>query len=140
MRHNHKAVFAAVLAALAIGFALYSIPPIAEVFMRGWGLDPASLSPSPAPFVISILGTVLGAYALSWLIGRLGIDGGAGGAGVGLLLSAAFTTPVLVTHEMFGGVGPGAIAVDAANTVLSGTLMGAILGAWRPAPSPSGER
>jgi hypothetical protein len=140
MRHNHKAVVAAVVAALAIGFALYSIPPIAEVFMRGWGLDPDTLSPSPIPFVVSIAGTFLGAYTLSWLIGRLGIEGGAGGAGVGLLLSAAFTTPVLVTHELFGGVGPGAIAVDAANTVLSGAVMGWILGAWRPGRSPKAAR
>jgi hypothetical protein len=140
MRHNHKAVVAAVLAALAIGFALYSIPPIAEIFMRGWGLDPETIEPSPAPFVVSIAGTFLGAYTLSWLIGRLGIEGGAGGAGVGLLLSAAFTTPVLVTHEMFGGVGTGAIAVDAANTVVSGTVMGAILGAWRPGRSPEDAR
>lgn len=140
MRHNHKAVVAAVLAALVIGFALYSIPPIADVFMRGWGLDPETMEPSPAPFVVSIAGTFLGAYTLSWLIGRLGIGRGAEGAGVGLLLSAAFTTPVLVTHEMFGGVGPGAIAVDAANTILSGTVMGGILGAWRPGRSPKGAR
>ena len=136
MRHNHKAVVAAVLAALAIGFALYSIPPIAEIFMRGWRLDPETLEPSPVPFVVSIAGTFLGAYTLSWLIGRLGIDRGAAGAGVGLLLAAAFTTPVLVTHEMFGGVGAGAIGVDAANTVLSGTVMGGILGAWRPGRAP----
>lgn len=135
MRHNHKAVVATVVAAFAIGFALYSIPPIAEVFMRGWGRDAADLEPSPVPFVVSIVGTFLGAYTLSWLIDRLGIEGGAGGAGVGLLLSAAFTTPVLVTHELFGGVGPGAIAIDAANTVVSGTVMGAILGAWRPGRS-----
>ena len=140
MRHNHKAVVAAVLAALAIGFALYSIPPIAEIFMRGWGLDPEAVSPSPVPFVVSIVGTFLGAYTLSWLIGRLGIDGGAGGAGVGLLLAAAFATPILVTHEMFGGVGAGAIAVDAANTVLSGTVMGGILGAWRPGRAPKEVR
>lgn len=132
MRHNHKAVVAAVLAAFAIGFALYSIPPITEIFMRGWGLDPETLEPRLAPFVVSIVGTFLGAYTLSWLIGRLGVGGGAGGAGVGLLLAAAFTTPVLVTHEMFGGVGAGAIAVDAANTILAGTVMGWILGAWRP--------
>ena len=131
---------AAVLAAFAIGFALYSIPPIAEIFMRGWGLDPETLEPRPAPFVVSIVGTFLGAYTLSWLIGRLGVEGGVGGAGVGLLLSAAFTTPVLVTHEMFGGVGAGAIAVDAANTVLSGTVMGGILGAWRPGRAPKGVR
>ena len=140
MRHNHKAVVAAVLAALAIGFALYSIPPIAEIFMRGWGLDPETMEPSPAPFVVSIAGTFLGAYTLSWLIGRLGIDGGAAGAAVGLLLAAGFTTPVLVTHELFGGVGAGAIAVDAANTVLSAAVMGAILGAWRPGRSPKGVR
>ena len=140
MRHNHKAVVAAVVAALAIGFALYSIPPIAEIFMRGWGLDSVTMEPSPAPFVVSIVGTFLGAYTLSWLIGRLGIDGGAGGAGLGFLLSAALMTPVLVTHEMFGGVEPGATAVDAANTVLSGTVMGGILGAWRPGRSPKRAR
>ena len=132
MKHNHVAVVAAVLAAFAIGFALYSIPPISQIFLRGWGLDPETMEPSPAPFLVSIVGTFLGAYALSWLIGRLGIEGGAGGARLGLLLSFALMTPVVVTHEMFGGVGPGAIAVDAANTILSGTAMGGILGAWRP--------
>ena len=84
MRHNHVAVVVAVVAAFAIGLALYSIPPISEIFMRGWGL----------------------AFAL--------------------------LAPVIVTHEMFGGVGSGAIAVDVANTILSGTAVGWILGAWRP--------
>jgi hypothetical protein len=90
MRHNHKAVVAAVLAAFAIGFALYSIPPIAEVFMRGWGLDAADMEPSPIPFVVSIVGTFLGAYTLSWLIGRLGIEGGTvqSGAVMGGILGA----------------------------------------------------
>jgi hypothetical protein len=132
MRHNHVAVVVAVLAAFAIGLALYSIPPISEVFMRGWGLDPETLEPRPGPFVVSIVGTFLGAYAISWLIGRLGIASGAGGAGLGLFLAFALMSPVIVTHEMFGGVGSGAIAVDVANTILSGTLMGWILGAWRP--------
>ena len=133
MSHNHVAVVVAVLAAFAIGFGLYSIPPISEIFMRGWGLDPETLEPRPGPFVVSIVGTFLGAYAISWLIGRLGIASGAGGARLGLLLSFALMAPVIVTHEMFGGVGSGAIAVDVANTILSGTVMGWILGAWRPA-------
>lgn len=132
MRHNHAAVVVAVVAAFAIGLALYSIPPISEIFMRGWGLDPETLEPRPGPFVVSIVGTFLGAYAISWLIGRLGIASGAGGAGLGLFLAFALMSPVIVTHEMFGGVGSGAIAVDVANTVLSGTAMGWILGAWRP--------
>jgi hypothetical protein len=132
MRHNHVAVVVAVVAAFAIGLALYSIPPISEIFMRGWGLDPETLEPRPGPFVVSIVGTFLGAYAISWLIGRLGIASGAGGAGLGLFLAFALMSPVIVTHEMFGGVGSGAIAVDVANTILSGTAMGWILGAWRP--------
>ena len=69
--------------------------------MRGWGLDAADMEPSPIPFVVSIVGTFLGAYTLSWLIGRLGIEGG---------------------------------------TVLSGAVMGGILGAWRPGRSPKGAR
>lgn len=132
MRHHHGAVVAAVIAAFVIGFALYSIPPIAEIFMRGWGLDPEALEPSPAPFLVSIVGTFLGAYTISWLIGKLGIASGAGGARLGFLLAFALMTPVVVTHEMFGGVGGGAILVDAANTILSGAAMGWILGAWRP--------
>jgi hypothetical protein len=132
MRHNHVAVLVAVVAAFAIGFALYSIPPISEIFMRGWGLDPETMEPTPAPFVVSVVGTFLGAYAISWLIGKLGIASGTGGARLGLFLSFALMAPVIVTHEMFGGVGSGAIMIDAANTILSGTAMGWILGAWRP--------
>jgi len=139
MRHNHPAVLASVVAAFAIGFVLYSIPPISEAWMACWGLDPETLEPRPAPFLVSIVGTFLGAYAMSWLIGRLGIASGAGGARLGLLLSLALVAPAVVTHEMFGGVGSAGIAIDAANTVLAGTVMGWILGAWRRRPTSAGE-
>ena len=95
MQHNHKAVVAAVVAAFVIGFALYSVPPIAEIFMRGWGLDSETMEPTPAPFVVSVLGTFLGAYAISWLIGKLGIASGTGGARLGLFLSCALMAPVV---------------------------------------------
>jgi hypothetical protein len=135
VRHNHLAVLAAVVAAFAIGFALYSIPPVSEAFMQGWGLDPETVEPRPAPFLVSIVGTFLGAYAMSWLIGKLGIESGAGGARLGLLLSFALVAPAVVTHEMFGGVGSVGIAIDVSNTILVGTVMGWILGAWRRRPN-----
>jgi hypothetical protein len=131
VRHNHLAVLTAVIAAFAIGLALYSIPPVSEAFLRGWGLDPETLEPRPTPFLVSIVGTFLAAYAMSWLIGKLGIESGTGGARLGLLLSVALVAPSVVTHEMFGGVGSVGIAIDVANTILAGTVMGWILGAWR---------
>jgi hypothetical protein len=77
---------------------------------------------------VAVVVAVVAAFA----IGSLGIASGAEGAGLGLFLAFALMSPVIVTHEMFGGVGSGAIAVDVANTILSGTAMGWILGAWRP--------
>ena len=130
MKHNHLAILVAVVAVQALGFAWYTI--LAEPWMAGWGLDSEAVAePKVAPFAASLIGSILGAYTISWLIGRTGLASGMAGARLGLLLGLGLLAPLLVTHSLFGGVGASAIRIDAANAVVSATLIGWILGAWR---------
>jgi len=139
MKHNHFAIIAAVAAAFIVGFIWYSPALFLESWARGWGKDPEAVEPaSPATFLISLLGTFLGAYLMSWLIQCLGVRTGWGGAGLAFALWAGLIMPNLYTHYSFGGIGLGVAAIDSGNALAGGLVMGFILGVWQPRVAATG--
>jgi len=132
MKHNHLAVITSVIAAFVVSYLWYSPPFFFDEWATGWGFDPATMEPAKAtPYIVSLGGSLIGAYFLSWLIQRLGITNGIGGAGLAFMLWLAMVMPNIWWHYLFGGLPTDVAAIDAGNALLSGLTMGVILGAWR---------
>ena len=134
MKHPWIAISAAVVAAQVLGFLWYGVL-FQEPWAAGFGIDMEAVDQAnPTPFIIGIVGNIIGAIALSWLIQKTGSHGAGPGAALGLLIGVCFMATGIATHYAFGQVGTSSTIVDASNAIVSAALMGAIIGA-RTVPS-----
>lgn len=130
VKHNWMAIVVAVVATQLLGFLWYGVF-FQEPWAAGLGIDMAAVDQSdPTPFAIGIVGNLVGAIALSWLIHKTGMVGGGPGAALGLVIGFCFLAMSITTHYAFGQVGMSTAAVDASNAVVSAALMGLVIGAW----------
>lgn len=131
MKHNWLAIIVAVVVAQALGFLWYGVL-FQDAWAAGFGIDMTQMDQAaPMPFVIGIVGNLIGAFALSVLIHRTGVTNGSGGLALGLLIGFCFVATSIFTHYAFGQVGTSAAVVDATNAIVSAAAMGFILGAWQ---------
>jgi hypothetical protein len=132
MRHNHAAIAAGVVSAFLFGFVWYSLPFVIRPWAEAWNIDLVGMEPPGLMiFAISLLGVVVQAYVLSWLIQRLDVMTAVGGLWIAALLWVGIQLPATVSHYLFGGPGTGAIVVDSLNSLATLAIIGAIVGRWR---------
>lgn len=128
---NVWAILVAAVASMALGMLYYS--PIA--FGRTWmdliGKRPEDLGSPTASYMLSGLGTLLAATALSVIAEAVGATTAILGLGFGALVGVGFIAPVLATDYVYAGRSIHLYLLNVAYHVLSFILMGAIIGAWQ---------
>jgi hypothetical protein len=125
---NHVAVVVAVVLHQVVGFLWYAVA-FAKQGLAGWkpeGVNEAA----PSLIVLDVLGWLLAAYVVAWLVRETRRHSAAGGALLGALLWLGVAAPTLVPHYAFGGVPAAIIMVDAANALVGYVLTGAVIGGW----------
>jgi hypothetical protein len=131
---NPAAIVVAGLSAFAFSLVWYSPFLFGGVWMDAQGAEATAMA--PWKFLVAPLRELISAGVLAWLIGRLGIDGWKGAAGLGLVLWLAFYVVQLAGAVIFDGMPPALGAVHAGDWLVKMVLMALILNAWRrPRPA-----
>lgn len=123
-RSNWLAILTAVAAQLVLGFLWYSL-----LFPRPW---------SATSLALAIVAAFLLAWGLAWILHRINAHGMKSGALIGLGAALLLTLPPVLVHEALLGMPPATVAIDGGKELVTGFLVGAILGGW-PRRAPSGR-
>jgi Protein of unknown function (DUF1761) len=131
-KDNHLAIIVCVIVQLAFSFLWYS----PQLFLNPWwaafnrlGPIPA---PTPGPFVIAIASSIVSCYVMSWLVRVTRSNTAGWGALLGFLVGIGFASTALLSTYAFAHIGRQAMWIDAAHSIISLAIIGAILGAWAP--------
>ena len=132
LKHNHIAIFVAVILHQVIGFLWYS--PLLFLYPRVAGLGKKLTDfdmSNPAPFIADIAGWFLACYFISWLVQRMALNNLTQGLGLASLLWIGIVLPVLAPHYLFAGVHRDVLLIDAMNELVHLTVTCCLLAAWR---------
>lgn len=131
LRINHLAVLVVVIVAQAIPMAWYTLFAQEWMNMNELTMDEIQANQSSMPYIVSIIGSFVVAYALAMLYKRMKIESARDGLVVGALIGFAFTfIPTMVTGFFEFRPMPLAWVNGGVNIVVL-AVAGLILGAWR---------
>jgi hypothetical protein len=131
---NYFAVLVAAIAAMVLGALWYSPLLFGKLWMALSGLGEKKLNDMKAKgmtkgYVLGFLSNLVMAYVLAWVIGLGGVN-----IQNGLMISALAWLGFLATSSLGGvlweGKSPKLYLLNAAHSLTSMLIMGAILGAW----------
>ncbi len=129
---NHLAILVCVVLLFALGFVWYG-PLFGEAWMGMVGLDQAAVEANPPGAGIwtsNVISTVIPLYVLAWLLGKLNVESGLEGAGIGLLITFSFVFLSMMTGNLFAQ-NPYALSwITGGFDMTAMTLSGFILGTW----------
>jgi hypothetical protein len=130
---NHFAVWIAGLAHFLVGAGWYTA--LGQAWLRGIGRTEAEImaqQPNSAiPMGIAFAVAVTIAYALAWLLPRLGAQSVAGGARAGATLALALIATTLAMNYGFEARPLSLWLINAGYMVVGMAVMGAIVGGWK---------
>ena len=129
-KDNHLAIVVGVIVQLLFSFLWYS----PQLFLHPWWaafnrLGPIP-EPTPGPFVIAIVSSLVSCYVLSLLVRETRSNTAAWGALLGFLLGIGIASTALLSSYAFAHIGRQAMWIDAAHSIISLAIVGAILGGW----------
>jgi hypothetical protein len=84
-------------------------------------------SASGAPYIVSLVASIIGCAALNWLLVRFGALDLPGAATLGGLIGVAFIAPALAVHYSFALYSPLLMAIDSISSILSWLLAAAVI-------------
>lgn len=127
---NWIAVLAAAVANMLLGFLWFS--PV--LFLKSWTAlrpDKAAFSgrASPLLYVITIVGALVSALTLDWIIGLAHVSTLAGGAIIGLYAGLGLVAPAFLSDSLYNERPFKLYLIVAGFPVVGLLLMGAIIGA-----------
>jgi hypothetical protein len=128
---NGWAILAAVLAGYALGAVWYAPPVLGNAWLRALGKRKEELRSPVRAMAIQCLLTLVTATVLALLIVRFGAITWAEGAAIGLVAGIGLVATSLASDHLFCGWSLRLYSIQVAYKLVSLTLMGAILGAWR---------
>lgn len=128
---NGWAIVAAVAAAYALGALWYAPPVLGRAWLTALGKRPEELGNPVRALTIQLLLTLVTATVLALLVVRFGAITWAEGAAIGLVAGVGLVATSLASDYLFCGWGLKLFSIQVAYKLVSLTLMGAILGAWR---------
>jgi hypothetical protein len=136
-KHNHKAIFTAVVLHMVLGFVWYSPSLFLDKWQEGLGWTAELVrQPGPLPFIASIISAIFFCYLLSWIFQIAVIEEWKDGLATGLLVGVGFIAPAMIMHYMFMGVHADVILIDTAKEVIAAGMSGIILATWRADRTP----
>lgn len=131
-KHNHKAIFTAVVLQQILGFVWYSPSFFFNIWVQGLGINPQDLNRgNPLPLVAAVLASVFFCYLLSWIFQVAVVEDWRDGLATGLLVGVGFLAPCLIMHYMSMAIRSEVIMVDAGREIVSSGMAGIILATWR---------
>jgi uncharacterized protein DUF1761 len=134
MRLNWGAILLAGFADWVLGAAWFTV--FGNPWMAGLRMAPEELQahkahPTPWPYVISLLCSILMAYAIARLLIHSGSHTMFRGIRIGLLAGLAAAL-AMVTDMVFESRVPSFILISSAYPLVGCILMGIIVGVWKP--------
>ena len=130
---NHIAVWVAGIFQFLLGAGWYTL--LGPAWMTGIGKTEAQLvaehGHSPLPYIIALGAALVVAYAIAWLLPRLGTPSAGSGAKAGATLALALIGSTLAMNYGFEARPLSLWLINAGYMVVGMTIMGAIIGHWR---------
>jgi hypothetical protein len=130
---NHVAVWAAGIVQFLLGAGWYTL--LGPAWMAGIGKTEAQLvaehGQSPLPYIIALGAALVVAYAIAWLLPRLGTPSAGSGARAGAVLALALIASTLAMNYGFEARPLSLWLINAGYMVVGMTILGAIIGHWR---------
>jgi uncharacterized protein DUF1761 len=132
LKHNHIAIFLAVILHQVIGFLWYSPLLFLYPWVAGLGKKLTDFDMSnPAPFVADIVGWFFACYFISWLVQRMALNTFTQGLGLAMLLWIGIALPMLAPHYLFAGVHRTVLLIDTMNELVQLTVTCCLLVVWK---------
>jgi hypothetical protein len=128
---NGWAILAAALAAYALGGVWYAPPVFGRAWLSALGKRREELGSPVRAMTVQLLLTLVTATVLALLVVRFGAITWAEGAAIGLVAGIGLVATSLASDYLFCGWSLRLYSIQVAYKLVSLTLMGAILGAWR---------
>lgn len=133
LKINHLAVWLCVILLFVLGFLWYG-PLFGDQWMDMVGLVKAEVEANPPGagiWISNVISTVIPLYVLAWLFLKLNVSSGLQGLLYGFLISFSFVFLSKLTGDMFAQ-NPYALSwITGGFDMVSLSLSGFILGAWR---------
>lgn len=127
---NYLAVLAATVWMMVLGFLWYG-PLFGKAWLQAIGKSREELGGAAGPTILSIIGALVEALVLAWLIGSAPSPDLVVGAAYGLAIAIAFVTTNIATTAAFESRNSTLTTLSITYQIVGLTVMGAILGAWR---------
>ena len=127
---NWLAIIVATVMSFALGFLWYG-PVFGKAWLDALGKTVDELNPSPTPFIISAVTTLITCVAAALLIHWLNIGTWMGGAGIGLLIGIGFIAASTASDAAFCGWSWKLVAIQGSYRVVYSVLMGVVLALWQ---------
>ena len=130
---NMTAVVVAAIVYFGLGAAWFTF--FAKTWIAGLGMSDAQVKTaqqtmSPVPYFIAFICNLIAAYAVAWVLVRIGEQNLLRGIGVGAVLG--FVAAAAVITELGFEMRPSSFKLIAAGYPFVGTIVaGAIVGAWK---------
>jgi len=128
---NGWAILAAALAAYAFGAVWYAPPVLGNVWLKALGKRKEELGSPAKTMAVQLALTLVTAACLALLVVRFGAITWAEGAAIGFVAGVGLVATGLASDYLFCGWRLRLYAIQIAYKLVSLTLMGAILAAWR---------
>ncbi|MYD42264.1 MAG: DUF1761 domain-containing protein [Gammaproteobacteria bacterium] len=127
---NWLAIIVAALVSFAIGYPWYG-PIFGKAWLAALGKTADEIEPSPKPFIISIVTTLVTAFVMAVLIACLGIQTWYDGAILGLAVGIGFIAASNVSDAAFCGWSWNLVMIQSSYRIVYSVVTGIILGVWQ---------
>ena len=125
---SYLSIIVAAIASFAWGAAWYM--GLSKPWLKAARLDPASIKPSPVPFIISFVSLLIMGWAMAGIIGHIGVAGIWPGIVTGFLLWLGFIATTLAVNHRYQNFGWDLTVIDGGHWLGVALIMGAIIGWW----------
>lgn len=127
---NWWAIIVAMVVSFALGWPWYG-PLFGSAWLDALGKTADEIEPSPKPFLISAVTTLVTAFTMAVLIACLGIDNWLDGAILGAAVGIGFIAASNVSDGAFCGWSFKLVIIQSGYRLVYSIVTGIILGAWQ---------
>ena len=127
---NWLAILVASAAAFVLGGIWYG-PVFGNAWLKAIGKTKEELDPSPTPFFISMVTSLIASTVLAALIQTLGFNTAVDGILLGLFVGVGFIATAMGSDSAFCGWGVPLFLIQSGYRIVYSVIMGVILTVWQ---------
>lgn len=129
LSYNWWAIIVASLIAFVIGWPWYG-PLFGKAWLDALGKTADEIQPSPKPFIISLVTTLITSITMAMLVSALEITVWWDGAFLGAVLGVGFIVASNVSDAAFCGWRWKLVVIQSGYRLVYAIIMGGIIGGW----------